>query len=862
MTEAASEDQCIEWSIAKKKVSVSADNKEKVYSEADPQLTATVEGNAEGETLVYSLSRAEGEDAGSYNITPVYDSEAAVNANYDISCTVGLFTINKAKVTVPTAEKDLVYNGTEQTGVKLPDDAVYTLTGNTATKAGEYTATAVLKDKKNYVWDTDNPDAEDLTIEWSIAKANVTVPTAEKDLVYNGTEQTGVKLPDDAVYTLTGNTATKAGDYTATAAIKAENKDNYEWNVTEDASADQTIKWSIAKKSLADGTISIDSIETQEFTGSEIKPAVTVKDGEEALTADADYTVSYSNNTNVGTATVTVTAAENGNYQSSKNAAFTIESKAVEDVESLIAAIGTVVYTDECEKKILEAEAAYDALTASQKNIVSEDKLNTLKDARTQFDNLDEQAKKTNAIIQKTDAIAGMEKAFVYVGGMEAGEKFFVMISKDGKDIASTDADITEEGWVTVELSAGALLQTDVTYTAGLYKMTTASKSALVKELDFEAAAPAQIDGIEALIGASEFDARISGVADGHSYNLVVENENGETVGYNNGTFSEDGTVKVYMSQGTTLEKYVRFELVLNVYCVESGSQTMEAGRYPFMLTDVNEVQELIDAIGDVEYTDECKARIDAARAAYNGLSADDKALVDEDKLEALEEAEALYAQLKKNAEDAADATAVVEKIMAIGEVEYTDECKARIDAAREAYDALTEDQQVLIVMETYKILTDAEKEYEALIPGEDGYEILEGKNAVWQTGSNEPLRFRGEGDFNKFVELQIDEMTVAREYYSLSSGSTVAEISASYLSTLAGGVHTLKMVWEDGTAKTQFTIEKAKDDPTQPTTKGDDQKSPKTGDDSNMILWILMAAAALAAASAAVLCLKRKTDR
>ena len=57
----------------------------------------------------------------------------------------------------------------------------------------------------------------------------------------------------------------------------------------------------------------------------------------------------------------------------------------------------------------------------------------------------------------------------------------------------------------------------------------------------------------------------------------------------------------------------------------------------------------------------------------------------------------------------------VIAKINAIGTVEYTDACKALIDAAREAYDALTDAQKALVSEETLKILTDAEEEYAQL---------------------------------------------------------------------------------------------------------------------------------------------------
>ena len=598
---------------------------------------------------------------------------------------------------------------------------------------------------------------------------------------------------------------------------------------------------------------------------------------------------------------LTLTDAE-AKYKELKAAA---EKKAAEDKKAAdaaiekIKAIGTVAYTDECEDKIEAARDAYDALSEDQQAYVTTEQLKVLTDAEKEFKALGEKAAETDAIIQKTDAIAGLEKAFVYVGGMEEGETFFVVISKGGKDVAETDATITKEGWAEIDIADTALLAEDVEYVAGLYKMTTASKSALVYELKFNATAAAEVEAVEAAIGADEFGVEVTGVADGHEYNLAVEKD-GEPVGYNEGSFDEDGTVKVYLSSGETLEKGVEYTVILSVYYAGSGSKTMEAGRFNFTLTDVDEVEALIKAIGDVEYTDECKDRIDAARAAYNGLDAEDKKLVDEDLADALEEAEKEYAALEKEADDEAAAGAVIEKIKAIGTVEYTDACKAKIDAARKAYDALTEDQQGLIVMETYKILTDAEKKYEELKPVE--HKIIDGKDAKWESDSKEPLKFRGDGELKDFVEVKVDGQTVAKENYTLSEGSTIVEFKDEYLATLSAGEHKLMMVWTDGTAEAEFTIEKAgdepkkddpkdddpskdepkkddpkdddpskddpskdepkKDEPTKGDSKQDDSKTPKLGDENNSVLWILMAIAALGAAAVAGVCLKKKSRR
>ena len=70
------------------------------------------------------------------------------------------------------------------------------------------------------------------------------------------------------------------------------------------------------------------------------------------------------------------------------------------------------------------------------------------------------------------------------------------------------------------------------------------------------------------------------------------------------------------------------------------------------------------------------------------------------------------WAELKAAAEQAA-ADAVELKITAIGEVEYTVECKAKIYDARGAYNALTETQKALV--ENYGTLTAAETRYAEL---------------------------------------------------------------------------------------------------------------------------------------------------
>ncbi len=134
------------------------------------------------------------------------------------------------------------------------------------------------------------------------------------------------------------------------------------------------------------------------------------------------------------------------------------------------------------------------------------------------------------------------------------------------------------------------------------------------------------------------------------------------------------------------------------------------ADDYNYLLTTddkyiAEEVVDLIKDIGnveDVKHTDEYKEKIQKAKDAYDALTADQKAYVTN--IKDLEDAEDKYT-----------AEGVIGEINAIGEVELTDESKEKIQKAREAYDALTDEQKDLVDDDTYKKLTDAEAEYDRL---------------------------------------------------------------------------------------------------------------------------------------------------
>ena len=146
-------------------------------------------------------------------------------------------------------------------------------------------------------------------------------------------------------------------------------------------------------------------------------------------------------------------------------------------------------------------------------------------------------------------------------------------------------------------------------------------------------------------------------------------------------------------------------ELVKNYQTLEKAE-----ARYAELLNDENAAKNVIDLINDIgTVTTDSKAKIDAAREAYSKLTEAQKNLVTN--YQTLEKAEADYAKLVADKADQDAADAVIDLINGIGTV--TKDSKAKIDAARKAYDKLTEIQKKLV--SNYQVLEKAEEDYAKL---------------------------------------------------------------------------------------------------------------------------------------------------
>ena len=245
----------------------------------------------------------------------------------------------------------------------------------------------------------------------------------------------------------------------------------------------------------------------------------------------------------------------------------------------------------------------------------------------------------------------------------------------------------------------------------------------------------------------------------------------------------------------------------------------------------IADTESKIDAIGTVELTDACKAKIDAARKAYNALSDEQKALVSN--YETLTAAEAQYEKL---AADKAAADAVIAKISAIGKVELTADCKAKIDAAREAYNALSDEQKELV--SNLKALTDAEDEYKSLAD----------KAAADKAAADAVIdKINAIGNVTKDSG---DAIKDARDAYDKLTDDQKKLVPDEILKKLTDAESTYK----DLTAPRPRPSDK-----TNTKTDGKGVKSQNTGDNSQMTLWL--SGVLLSAAALLLLAKKRRQD-
>ena len=300
-------------------------------------------------TSDYTVSYNGGTNVGSYTVT------VSGTGNYDGSATAG-FNITAAPI-IPVIEVyewaygayNATTNGPKVTDTSNPGVGAVTFKykkqgdpdanygTSLPTLVGDYTVKAEVAAKGNYQGGT-------ATANFSIKKAAASItPPKAKTLTYNGADQelvsAGSSSDGQVQYKLSTETTW------STSIPKRMDKGTYtvDYQLIGDANhsdiAPASVQVTISPKSIGDVTIA--AIANQTYTGSVIKPALTLTDGNNVLTEGTHYDVTFTSNVNVGTATATITGK--GNYAGSTPRTFTIIPKSIKGVSVTVG--DTYTYT-------------------------------------------------------------------------------------------------------------------------------------------------------------------------------------------------------------------------------------------------------------------------------------------------------------------------------------------------------------------------------------------------------------------------------------------------------------------------------------------------------------------------------------
>ena len=238
----------------------------------------------------------------------------------------GTTIVQKPTVTVGT----YTYNGNTQ-GPTITDlDTVNTVVTNaTKTAAGTYTLTIALANTSTMVWN--DLTTADLTYEYTIDKASLTIPTVAGSFTYDDSAKTAtVSSFDTNLITQTGTiSATNAGTYYVY--FDLVDTSNYEWS--DGTTVQKSATWTIAKATqmisasstsvtLPDGTS--DSI-TVTISGSQGTLTATPADSTIATASVSGSTVTITSpNQKSGSTTISVSAASTDNFNASNTVTITV----------------------------------------------------------------------------------------------------------------------------------------------------------------------------------------------------------------------------------------------------------------------------------------------------------------------------------------------------------------------------------------------------------------------------------------------------------------------------------------------------------------------------------------------------------
>uniref|UniRef100_UPI001BFC8773 MBG domain-containing protein n=1 Tax=Echinicola shivajiensis TaxID=1035916 RepID=UPI001BFC8773 len=309
-----------DFGITPAALTVTADDKSKVYGETDPALSVSYSGfvNSDDETSLggtLNISRAAGEDVGTYAIT----ASGYTSSNYTISYTDGNMEITQAALTVTADDQSKVYGAADPSltvsysGFVNGDDAT-TLGGilDVSRAAGEdvgtYAITASGYTSSNYTISYTDGNME-------ITQAALTVTADDQSKVYGATDPS---LTVSYSGFVNSDDATSLGGTLSVSRAAGEDVGTYAISASGYTSSNYAISYVDGNMEIAQAALTVTSDDQSKVYGS-ADPSLTVRctgfvNGDDATALGGSLDVSRAAGEDVGTYAITASGYTSSNY--------------------------------------------------------------------------------------------------------------------------------------------------------------------------------------------------------------------------------------------------------------------------------------------------------------------------------------------------------------------------------------------------------------------------------------------------------------------------------------------------------------------------------------------------------------------
>ena len=156
-----------------------------------------------------------------------------------------------------------------------------------------------------------------------------------------------------------------------------------------------------------------------------------------------------------------------------------------------------------------------------------------------------------------------------------------------------------------------------------------------------------------------------------------------------------------------------------------------------------------------------------------------------------------------------------------------------------------------------FEVIYQISREPEIIV--ETDYEYTTDSNGrlvkQYQIGESDEIVIKSSGALDRLKTLEVDGKTIDPAHYSLKSGSTILTFTKAYMDTLSVENHSVKLTYEVGSVEVLIQVSKKTSEETKPEGgKPEEEKkdepnqadgagtvtSPKTGEDSSVVTYLI----------------------